>query len=152
MNDIVTKENWTSDPDNAPLPSDFIRIESNIRKVEENRQEETDARIADVDSEEARAIAAEAAAKEAALSSVSSAFGIGSYTFGYVFGGASYYSYGDTVTLSSPTPQINLVVPYTGPSGTGTALGMPGVLTSGTWRCMTFQPDLNHSALWVRIS
>jgi hypothetical protein len=44
MQDIVTKENWSSDPNNAPLPSDFNRIESNIRKVEENRQEETTAR------------------------------------------------------------------------------------------------------------
>ena len=77
MQDIVTKENWSSDPNNAPLPSDFNRIESNTRKVEENRQEETTARenadntlqnnidsetaarIADVNAEEARAIAAE---------------------------------------------------------------------------------------------
>ena len=44
MHDIVTKETWSSDPDNAPLPSDFNRIESNTRKVEENRQEETTAR------------------------------------------------------------------------------------------------------------
>ena len=44
MHTIVTKENWSSDPDNAPLPSDFNRIESNTRKVEENRQEETTAR------------------------------------------------------------------------------------------------------------
>ena len=44
MNTIVTKETWSSDPDNAPLPSDFNRIESNTRKVEENRQEETTAR------------------------------------------------------------------------------------------------------------
>ena len=44
MNTIVTKETWSSDPDNAPLPSDFNRIESNTRNVEENRQEETTAR------------------------------------------------------------------------------------------------------------
>ena len=44
MHTIVTKETWSSDPDNAPLPSDFNRIESNTRKVEENRQEETTAR------------------------------------------------------------------------------------------------------------
>lgn len=59
MNTIVTKETWSSDPDNAPLASDFNRIESNTRKVEENRQEETDARIADVNAEASRAIAAE---------------------------------------------------------------------------------------------
>jgi hypothetical protein len=76
MKDIVTKENWSSDPNNAPLPSDFNRIESNIRKVEENRQEETTARqTADttlqnnIDSEataRANADSAEAAARIAA--------------------------------------------------------------------------------------
>ncbi|MFA5130489.1 MAG: hypothetical protein WC477_06295 [Patescibacteria group bacterium] len=51
MHTIQTKENWTSDPDSAPLPSDFIRIESNTRKVEENRQEETALREAADESE-----------------------------------------------------------------------------------------------------
>ena len=68
MNTIVTKETWSSDPDNAPLSSDFNRIESNTRKVEENRQEETTAREnADttlqnnIDSEETARIAADSA-------------------------------------------------------------------------------------------
>lgn len=73
MHDIVTKETWSSDPDNAPLPSDFNRIESNTRKVEENRQEETDARIS-ADSAEAStrasAVSAEAYTRSSADSTL----------------------------------------------------------------------------------
>ena len=70
MHDIVTKENWSSDPNNAPLPSDFNRIESNTRKVEENRQEETTAR--------GNADSAEATARANADSSILSTFVSGS--------------------------------------------------------------------------
>lgn len=74
---IASKLNWTSDPDNAPLPSDFNRIENNNQQAfneidanegqraidEASLQANIDAEevraIADVDAEQARATAAE---------------------------------------------------------------------------------------------
>ena len=74
MHDIVTKETWSSDPDNAPLPSDFNRIESNTRKVEENRAEIDDDLQDHIDAEEAARIAAvdaEETARDLAIYNIS---------------------------------------------------------------------------------
>ena len=163
MHDIVTKETWSSDPDNAPLPSDFNRIESNTRKVEENRQEETSARItadttlqnnidaeedraiADVDSEQARATSAEgtlqtninneASARAAITTALMTTGEIGSYGF---------FKAAGTVLTGTIVTGANLA--YSNASGT-----IVPNSPSGNWKCMGYA--LNGSpTLYVRVS
>jgi hypothetical protein len=91
---IASKLNWTSDPDNAPLPSDFNRIENNnqqafdeldaeVIRATADVDEEEAARIADVNEEEARATDAEENITDVILGGVNLSTG-NAGTYGFV--------------------------------------------------------------------
>lgn len=130
MHTIVTKETWSSDPNNAPLPSDFNRIESNTRKVEENRQEETDARITADSVEQSARESADTILQnnidfaESKIASISTIDDIGSFAF---IKTDVICGYGSSVNSS------NLYFAGILPSGGILPISSPR--PTGTWKC-----------------
>lgn len=150
---VTPKTNWTSDPDNAPLPSDFKRIEGNsqqafdeIDEKQANIDAEEARAIADVDAEEARAIAAEASLQSQIDVSLTGG-GIGSLLFGTPNGVATTYNYGNTISLGGTVSLLPA-----GLSSSGDAF--PSIaITTGTWRCLGFCISTSYRyTLWIRIS
>lgn len=140
---IATKLNWTSDADNAPLPSDFNRIENNNKQAfdeidanEGDRAIDEAALQANIDAEETRATNAEtseASTRAAADTAKMTLDGIGSYAFlvstGTVLPGGTVVANGTNLRYAGFNSQ-NL--PPTSFSGIFASSPTP----TGTWKCM----------------
>jgi hypothetical protein len=147
MNDIVTKENWTSDPDNAPLPSDFIRIESNTRKVEENRQEETDGRIASDET-----LQENIEIEHALIVNIGTLNAIGSLAFLANYGSCVP---GATVTQSYDSPYGGGLLRYAGVTYVGNVYSVGSPSPTGTWKCLGYGPGTDGgpgASLYIKVS
>lgn len=177
---IASKLNWTSDPDNAPLPSDFNRIENNNQQAFDELDAEVaariadvnaeeSARIADVNAEEARAIAAEGSEAstratndgtlQTNINNEASARSTGdTNTFNSVF--STLYTFGGVGSLVFATYAGTFIGPGSDVAGgnlypvriaSGGSIHATPAL-SGTWRCLGGGCVTDSATLFIRIS
>jgi hypothetical protein len=148
---ITSKLNWTSDPDNAPLPSDFNRIENN----NDQAFDEIDALDDDIGEENTARLASEAAIV-ALIGAIGTLDAVGSIAF---LSNYSICAPGATETQSYASPYTSGLLSYAGIKYGAevqpvAVYGLPK--PTGTWKCLGYGPGLSaggpSASLYIKVS